>query len=151
VGVGDKIVVSVQELGGDLTGEALRIGGLFKTPSSVLDRGTVFMEISEAQALFGIGEAVSEIVVVATERSEIPRVREVLEGDLRDAEVRSWGELQPVLVYIVDVFDEQAMYVYLALFVAMAFGIANVLLMAVFERVREIGILMAVEAGSSSR
>jgi len=144
VGVGDKIVVSVQDLGGDLTGETLRVGGLFRTPSSALDRGTVFMEIGEAQALFGIGEAVSEIVVVTTAPSEIPRVQAFLEADLRDAEVRSWGELQPVLVYLVDVFDEQAMYVYLALFVAMAFGIANVLLMAVFERVREIGILMAV-------
>ena len=144
VGVGDKIVVSVQDLGGDLTGEALRVGGLFRTPSSALDRGTVFMEIGEAQALFGIGEAVSEIVVVTTAPSEIPGVQEFLEADLRDAEVRSWGELQPVLVYLVEVFDEQAAYVYLALFVAMAFGIANVLLMAVFERVREIGILMAV-------
>jgi ABC-type lipoprotein release transport system permease subunit len=144
VGVGDKVVVSVQDLRGDLTGEALRVGGLFRTPSSALDRGTVFMEIAEAQALFGIGEAVSEIVVVTTTPSEIPRVQHFLEEDLRDEEVRSWGELQPVLVYLVDVFDEQAMYVYLALFVAMAFGIANVLLMAVFERVREIGILMAV-------
>jgi ABC-type lipoprotein release transport system permease subunit len=144
VGVGDKIVISVQDLAGDLTGEALRVGGLFRTPSSVLDRGTIFMEIGAAQALFGIGDAVSEIVVVTTARSEIPPVQDFLKAELRDVEVRNWGEIQPVLVYIVDVFDEQAMYVYLALFIAMAFGIANVLLMAVFERVREIGIITAV-------
>jgi len=147
VGVGDKVVLSVQELGGDLAGEALRVAGLFRTPSSELDRGTLFVRLGESQRLLGLGEAVSEVVVLADSRARIGVLRVLLAERLGSLEVRSWEELQPVLVYMVDLFDQSALYVYLAVFIAMAFGIANVLLMAVYERMREIGVLMAVGMG----
>ncbi|NQZ99888.1 MAG: ABC transporter permease [Myxococcales bacterium] len=144
VGVGDKVVLSVQELSGDLTGEALRVGGLFKSPSSELDRGSVFIRLEEAQGLFGLGDAVSEVVVLATSRANIEPLRVALDGETGDAEVKSWEDLQPVLVYFVEVFDQMAIAVYVAVFVAMAFGIANVLMMAVYDRMREIGILLSI-------
>ena len=144
VDVGDKVVLSVQDLAGDLGAEALRVAGLFETPMGELDGGTVFVRIDEGQALLGLGRAVSEIVVVADDRARVPALREALAARLPGAEVRSWKELRPVLVYLVKLFDQQALWVYVAVFVAMAFGIANVLLMAVYERIREIGILMAV-------
>jgi len=144
VDVGDKVVLSVQDLAGDLGAEALRVAGIFKTPMGELDGGTVFVRIDEGQALFGLGRAVSEIVVVADDRARVPALREALAARLPGAEVRSWKELRPVLVYLVKLFDQMALWLYVAAFVAMAFGIANVLLMAVYERIREIGIMMAV-------
>ena len=61
-----------------------------------------------------------------------------------ELEVRTWKELRPLLDYMVSSFDQSAWWVYAAVFVAMAFGIANVLLMAVYERIREIGVLTAI-------
>ena len=147
VDVGDKVVVSVQDLAGDLTGEALRVEGLFRTASRALDRGSIFLRLDEAQRLLGLGEAVTEIVVVANSRREIHGVRSALADRVDDVEVRTWEDLQPALVYIVEVFDDLALVMYAAIFIAMAFGIANVLLMTVFERTREIGILMAIGFG----
>jgi putative ABC transport system permease protein len=145
VGVGDKVVVSVQDLSGDLTGEAFRIAGVFRTPSLEFDRGTVFMRLDQSQQLFGLGDAISEIVVIARERAQIAEIRDVLERRLGAAvEVKTWEELRPMLLQTVEIFDSVGWYVYAAIFVAMVFGIANVLLMAVFERIREIGILMAI-------
>jgi ABC-type lipoprotein release transport system permease subunit len=144
VGIGDKVVLSVQNLEGDLTGEALRVGGLFHTPSRPLDSSTVFMRLDESQTLLGLDGAVSEIVVLAASRSRIPAVRALIEQRLAGVEVQTWEELQPVLVYIVDVFDQSAVMIYAAVFIAMAFGIANVLLMTIYERTREIGIMTAV-------
>ena len=95
VGVGDKVVLSVQDLAGDLTGEALRVGGLFRTPSRGLDRGTVFVRFEESQKLFGLGDAITEIVVLAESRNEIAEVRDALAADLTGLEVRSWQEIQP--------------------------------------------------------
>jgi ABC-type lipoprotein release transport system permease subunit len=145
VGVGDKVVVSVQDLSGDLTGEAFRVTGLFRTPSLEFDRGTVFMRLAQSQQLFGLGDAISEIVVIARERSQIAEIRDVLTRRLGGAaEVKTWEELRPMLLQTVEIFDSVGWYVYAAIFVAMVFGIANVLLMAVFERIREIGILTAI-------
>jgi ABC-type lipoprotein release transport system permease subunit len=144
VEVGDKVVLSVQDLAGDLAAEALRVAGIFKTPMGELDGGTVFVRIDEGQALFGLGEAISEVVVVAEDRARVPGLREALVARLPTVEVRSWDELRPVLVYLIELFDQMALWIYVAAFIAMAFGIANVLLMAVYERIREIGILMAV-------
>jgi ABC-type lipoprotein release transport system permease subunit len=59
-------------------------------------------------------------------------------------EIRTWEQLEPLLVYMIETFDSMAWIMYAAVFIAMAFGIANVLLMAVFERTREIGMMRAV-------
>lgn len=59
-------------------------------------------------------------------------------------EVETWQELRPFLRYMVDVYQQMSWFVYAAVFIAMAFGIANVLLMAVYERIREFGVMMAV-------
>lgn len=147
VGIGDKVVVSVQDLAGDLTGDALRVGGVFRTPSSELDRGSVFLRLEAGQALLGLGTAVTEVVALADSRAAVAGVREALEARLEDVEVRSWDQLEPVLVYMIDFFDQTALLVYAAVFIAMAFGIANVLLMTIYERRREIGILRAIGFG----
>jgi len=148
VGVGDKVVLSVQDLAGELTGEALRVGGLFTTPSRELDASTVYLRLGDGQSLLGLGDSISEIVALADQRSRVPILRDQLAAELGDeVEVRSWEELQPVLVYMIDLFDQFGLIVYGAVFVAMAFGIANVLLMTVYERTREIGVLRAIGFG----
>lgn len=145
VDVGSKIVLSVQDAAGDLTGNAYRVGGLVKTAAREVNERTVLLRLDEAQALLGIGEGVSEIVLVAEERGRVDRVRAALSGALVGrAEVRSWEELQPMLVYLVSVMDEMGRVIYAGVFIAMAFGIANVLLMSVYERTREIGVMMAM-------
>ena len=145
VEVGAKVVVSATDARGDLAGEAFRVAGLFRTASLELDRSTVYVRLDEGQRLFHVGDTISELVAVARSREAIPRVQSALRERLGDdVEVLSWGELAPVLEYFVEIFEQMAWIVYAAVFVAMAFGIANVLLMAVFERTREIGVLRAV-------
>lgn len=145
VGIGKKLVVSVQNPGGDLSGRAYRVAGLFRTASTDLDENSLYLSLADAQDLFGLGAEISEIVLVANQRSGIDALRASLVASLgEDFETHSWEQLQPFLVVIVASFDLVSWYVYGAVFVAMAFGIANVLLMAVYERTREIGMMMAL-------
>jgi len=144
VEVGDKVVLSAQDLEGELAGEALRVVGVFEAAAQGLERGTVYVSLSEAQRLLGLGSAVSEVVAVARDRDDVDDLRDRIASALPDREVRSWSQLQPLLLYIVDVFDQGALLLYAAVFIAMAFGIANVLLMTVYERTREIGVMRAI-------
>ncbi len=145
VGVGGKLVLSASDANGDLAAEAFRVAGLFRTASLELDRTTVYLRLPEAQELLALGDAVSELVAVTERREAIPAVREALATRLvGDVEVSTWRELAPLLVYMVDSFEQMAWIVYAAVFIAMAFGIANVLLMAVFERTREIGVVRSI-------
>ena len=145
VGVGDKVVLSAQDVAGDMTGEAFRVGGLFRTSSSAVDEGVVFVHLSEAAAMLGLGDEVSEFVLLAADRMLAEPLRDSLRAELADGfEIRTWGELQPFLVYMIDMFESMGWIIYAVVFVAMTFGIANVLLMSVHERIREIGILMAI-------
>ncbi|MEN8183971.1 MAG: FtsX-like permease family protein [Myxococcota bacterium] len=145
VDVGSKVVVSVQDLTGDLTGEAFRVGGIFRSSSGERERGTVFLQLAESQRLFGLGEAVSEVVVLARDVDGLAGLQQTLREELGpEVEVQTWEELRPFLVQIVRLFDQTGWTIYAAVFVAMMFGIANVLLMSVFERTREIGIVLAL-------
>jgi len=146
--IGSKLVVSVQDLSGELTGRAFRVAGLMRAGARELDDGVVFMRIEEAQALLGMGDAISEIVLVTADRERVTTIQQKLQAQLGTGpEVRTWEQLEPLLVYMVDSFDSMAWVIYAAVFIAMAFGIANVLLMAVFERTREIGMMRAVGMG----
>ena len=145
VKLGDKVVLSVQDLAGDLTGQAFRIGGLFHTPSKPMNDSTVLVPLDEAQQLFGLGVGVSELILLSQDPDEVDSLVAALRGVLgADAEVRSWKELQPLLVYFVETMDQMAWVLYAGVFIAMTFGIANVLLMSIYERTREIGVMMAV-------
>ena len=145
VGVGDKLVVSAQDTAGDMTGEAFRVGGVFRTSSTAVDEGVIYVSIPEASAMLGLDDEVSEFVLLASDRSVATPLRDALIAELGDGfEVRTWGEMQPLLVYMIEMFESMGWIIYAVVFVAMTFGIANVLLMSVHERIREIGIVMAI-------
>lgn len=145
VSVGAKIVVSAQDVDADLVGEAYRVTGIFQTASRDFDQRTVFVPLDNARKLLRLGDGISEIVVLATRRRDVGKLATALRARLgADAEVRTWEQLAPLLVQLIEVFDSTAWYVYAAVFIGMVFGIANVLLMAVYERIREIGVVMAL-------
>ena len=145
VEVGDKVVVSAQDVNGEMAGEAYRVGGTFRTASRELDESVVYVRIDESQQFLGLGDAVSEYVLVAHRQRDADILRDALIVRLGgDVEVRTWKELRPLLVAMIDLFSQMGWYIYGTVFVAMAFGIANVLLMSVYERIREIGILTAI-------
>jgi ABC-type lipoprotein release transport system permease subunit len=145
ISVGDKLVVSAQDVAGDMTGEAFRVSGVFRSESMALDERTVFIPLTRGKKLLGMEGEISELVVVAEDDDELEALRSELTERLPAAlETRTWSELRPLLKYMVDMFAQMGWVIYAAIFIAMAFGIANVLLMSVYERIREIGIMMAI-------
>jgi putative ABC transport system permease protein len=104
----------------------------------------VYVPIRTAQRMLAMGDRISEVVLLTTNVSLLPQMSEALAKTLgEEYEVTTYRELLPALMAILDV-REQAMGVYyLIIGIATIFGIINTLLMSVFERIREFGVLMA--------
>jgi ABC-type lipoprotein release transport system permease subunit len=130
---------------GDLTGEALRVGGIVEAPSRELDEAVVLLRLEDAQRLFGVPGEISELALAARDPERLDDVKTQASAALGAvARVETWRELEPLLNMMIALFDQMGWVIYAAIFVAMAFGIANVLLMSVLERTREIGVLLAI-------
>jgi len=143
--VGDKIVLAVQDAHGDLTSEAVRVGGVLEAPTRELDESVVVMSLADAQRLYGVPGEISELALAARERSALEAPRAAALAALGSGvRVETWREREPMLSTMIEVFDQMGWIIYAAIFVGMAFGIANVLLMSVLERTREIGVLLAI-------
>lgn len=143
VGLGDKVVVHVP---GETGLAAFRVRGIYRTPSSEFDGMYAFVRLDDAQRLYGFANRVTEVVFVLERPGEAPalqnHLRQVLSG--AGVEVLRWEEREPLLATMIDAMSNFYWILYTGIFIAMAFGIANVQLMAVYERVREFGLLRAM-------
>lgn len=123
----------------------LTVQGLSTSAFPFENKRVVSVTLATAQALLGLEGKVTEL---ALSIDELDRVEEVAESVRRvlgpEYEVHTWPELQP---FVRDIIARQNFVlgaVALILLVIVLTSIINTMLMSVFERVREIGTLMAV-------
>lgn len=142
VGVGQKLVLDIVNADGEPEESVFTIRGLFATSFPFYDQTSVFLPLSKAQAFAATGERASAIIVMLHEQNQADKVAAALGGP--GLETLTWKGLNDLLVSGV----QTALSFYYVLdgivILVVAVIIANTLLMAVFERVREIGILAAL-------
>lgn len=156
VGLGDKVVILAQAADGTLGNELFRVKGLFDTGSSTFDRSIAYASIGCVQkigAIFGDHEvvihlpltaqldvvhgAVDSILTSLTNLSNLAKTG----GNLK---VTTWKEAVPPLAGMVAFNDATLFLISIVLFGVTTFGIVNTLLMSVFERTREFGVMLAL-------
>lgn len=139
-----KIIFTFQDTTGEIVAGAFRIAGIYKSKNSALDEMNVYVNSSDLNRLINVDNAVHEIAILLKDDSNLDKVKNKLQGRFPDASVMTWKELTPELQFVVNSFNE-FMYIFVGIILlALTFGIVNTMLMAVLERVREIGMLMAI-------
>jgi len=144
VGVGNRVVLSFQDLDNHITSGSFNITGLFRTASNPYDERHVFVRAEDLNALLTDQTIWHEIAIILHDESMSNALAADLNREFDDIAAETWYELSPELRYITDMGGAMTFYIMVVIMLALAFGILNTMLMAIFERKRELGMLMAV-------
>jgi putative ABC transport system permease protein len=140
----NKIVLTFQSKTGDLTAGSFRIAGIFRSRNSSFDQTTVFTRFDDLDGLLGTGGGIHEIAVILKDGQKTDAVAKVLKKEYPALLVQTWKEISPEMALLMNIVDQSMYYVIGVILLALMFGIINTMLMAVLERQREFGMLMAI-------
>ncbi|MFH1726369.1 MAG: FtsX-like permease family protein [Elusimicrobiota bacterium] len=148
VDLGDEVVVMSSAVDGSLGAELFTLTGIFHSGSHTFDNSIVYVPLETAQGMLAVGDRINNLAIRAGDPLRLSETREAVARALdgRPVQVRTWADIDYELVAIRDYEDALLSIVLLVVFAIVALGILNTLLMAMFERVREFGVLMAMGA-----
>ena len=146
--LGSEIVLLTQAADGSMGNDVYTVVGIFHSGLDDVDRGLVLMLLSSLQELLHLAPArIHEVGIKLNKVSEATVVAAALGtqlGKTIPVRVRAWPELAPQLEGYVQ-FNRGITFVLFFIFFLLAvIGVMNTMLMAVFERTREFGMLMAL-------
>ena len=143
--VGKRIVLMSQDPDNDIADRGFRVVGLFDANVQSIEEAYVFIGKTTAQNLLRIGDRVSELVVLGDDYRDVEGVFDKTAALIDDGtKIERWFELDPYLGTMLKVMDGFVFVWIVVIFLALSFGLVNTLVMAVFERVREIGLMLAL-------
>lgn len=144
VRLGEKIVVMAQAADGSLASAAYRIGGIFATESEAFDNAIGYVTLEAAQRLLVMDNRVSAIAVKLKDRDTVDAFSAGLQQQFPRYRVLAWSEILPEVGQMIGYIRVMARIIVGIVFIVVALGVMNTLLMSVMERTREFGIMLAM-------
>ncbi len=143
-GVGSRIVLTFQDTDGELISASFRVSGIFSLNSRAFEERNLFVAKNDLADLAGASETVTEIAVLLEGDDSYHKAAEEMRELFPAVEVRSWEELAPDLYFQHRMVGQSLLLVIAIILMGASFGILNTILMSVFERTRELGVLMSI-------
>ena len=143
--VGKRVVLMSQDPNNEIADRGFRVVGLFHANMETYEEAYAFIGKRTAQKMLRIGDSVSEVVFLGSDYRNVDPVFEKVSAAVDDSvQVSRWTEVDTYLGTMLGVMDGFMLIWVIVIFLALSFGLVNTLVMAVFERVREIGLMLAL-------
>jgi len=147
VSLGDELIFVGQTADGYMANDSFRVRGVLKSIASDIDSASVFMSNGMLRDLISLPEqGAHQIVIMRADRKQdlaeaTEKVKTLVNQDL---EVMSWRQLMPVISRFLETAQVQTLIMLLFTYIAVASVVLNAMLMSVFERIHEFGIMKAI-------
>jgi ABC-type lipoprotein release transport system permease subunit len=143
--VGKRIVLMSQDPDNEIADRGFRVVGLFEANVQSFEEQYVLAGKTTVQNMLRITDEVSELFVLGDDYRDVEAAYEKTVSLIDNgADVKRWTELDAFLGTMLGVMDGFVFVWIVVIFLALSFGLVNTLVMAVFERVREIGLMLAL-------
>ncbi len=143
--LGKRIVVMTQDPDNNIADRGFRIVGIYSATLSAQEEAFIYVAKNTLAKLLKIPGRTSEIAVMGHDYREIAPLYELINSFAgKEVQVRGWDELDSYLGTMLSVMDGFVLIWIVVIFLALSFGLVNTLVMAVFERVREIGLMLSL-------
>ncbi|MCP4631151.1 MAG: ABC transporter permease [bacterium] len=150
VDVGDELTVLGQGRDGSIAATVVKIKGVFSSGIDDFDRASLHIPLKTFQAVYSMQGAIHEVVAIAASLADVDNIKAAIKSAIpgvkskKPLTVLDWNELMPGLRQSIEMDLISGLIFYLFLVLVVAFSILNTFLMAIFERTRELGVLMAI-------
>ncbi len=146
VDIGDELIILTQAADGSLANDIFYVIGVLQSIGDEIDRGAVIMGIDELREILMLQDKIHEVAIALTHPEIVDVVESSLEKTLegRDLEVLSWKEIFPQIKEMLELNKVWTYIMLLIIFGLASLGVLNTMLMALFERIRELGLIMAL-------
>jgi len=139
-----RLVLTFQNIDGELVSASFRVAGIFQTANSMLDEMNVYLLPADLNGYVGHEKVIDEIALLAHDTDRLNEIRDTYLASYPGLTIRTWAELSPELSYIQELGQTMLLVILIIILFALAFGLVNTMLMSVYERIPELGMLMAV-------
>jgi ABC-type lipoprotein release transport system permease subunit len=143
--LGKRVVIMSQDPDNNVADRGSRVVGIYRARLASSEEQFVYAGRAVLQEMLGIGAAVSEVAATGGDYRQVdgwaPGIAAAAGDEL---EVRTWKQLDTFLASMLNMQDGFTLIMMVVIFIALSFGLVNTLAMAVFERVREIGLMQAL-------
>jgi ABC-type lipoprotein release transport system permease subunit len=150
VGLGDELVVIGQGRDGSVAATVVEVKGTYNSGQDEFDRSSIHIPLKHFQDVYAMRGGVHEVVALGKSLGAIPAIRKAVAGSIENEDpkhvlvVLDWIDLMPGLIEGIKLDLISGLILYCILILVVAFSILNTFLMAVFERTKEFGVMMAI-------
>lgn len=146
--VGSYITLVTRGNGGFYEAMDLEIVGIINCPNPNVNRTLIMMPIDTASDYLAMGNSATEINILLKDSSdvekEVAHIREILKIESTPYTIMDWKELARDYVAIAETKRGASGMILFLVFIIAAVGISNTMLMAMYERIRELGMMRAL-------
>ncbi len=139
--VDSQLALLANTSNGDVAQQNFTVRGIYSTTSATYDEGIVFLPLAKAQALTSTQGHASLLFILLQNSEQTPAVAAALKTSYK---LLTFEDMNEMLVQLSKMSDAFLFVLYLIILAIVVTVIVNTLVMSVFERTREIGILAAI-------
>ena len=150
VDVNDELIILGQGRDGSIAAAVLTIKGIFNSGIDEFDRNVIMMGLKGFQEIFSMGRTVHQTIITADSLGDVSMVQQEIQNNFSKTKedeylaIPDWMEIMPGLLQGIQIDLVSGIIMYIILIIVVAFSIFNTFLMAIFERTREFGVMIAI-------